>query len=412
MDSGKNWLHTANLGARALIYIDRGASPKQFFKEKFELSPLQFPRFWMSLADAQKAFGDFANAPNGQVATTAHLLSEVGWQMALSENIYCFVEGSDPKFKERLIMVEAFYDSTATVAGVSPGADEAVSIATLLELARFLKKNPPKRSVLLIASSGHAQALAGMREIVWSLSSRSKDLRDLSRSFKALVKKTRKTIQLLKNMSAEPADGQPANLEDIQLLKAAIDERLKTDSDRVSRRLMQLRLEKKDKANTENIQKLADERLLLKRLMFSKDYTDLSAADRRALLNFRPQTIEDQKAILSDVSRYSRELGDARNFRGQVRAYDLDAAISLHLSSHGDGFGAFNYGWMFPFRPRINRTPAHSMRSCKRGQPGLKMLWAIPACIKIPCGPAENSHGKVIFLINPPWAESLPHWPA
>ena len=74
-----------------------------------------------------------------------------------------------------------------------------------------------------------------------------------------------------------------ADPETIQLLKEAIDERLKTESDRVSRLLMQLRLEKKDKAITENIQKLADERLLLKRLMLSGDYTDLSAEDRRAL---------------------------------------------------------------------------------------------------------------------------------
>ena len=143
LDSGKNWLQAANLGARAVIYIDRGESPKQFFKEKFELSPLQFPRFWMSLVEAEKAFGDFENAPDGVVDNETQLFSQINWQIASSENIYCFVEGTDPDLKERLIMVEAFYDSTATVAGLSPGADEAVSIATLLELARFLKENPP-----------------------------------------------------------------------------------------------------------------------------------------------------------------------------------------------------------------------------------------------------------------------------
>ena len=130
LDSGKNWLHAANLGAKAVVYIDRGESPKQFFKEKFELSPLQFPRFWMSLAEAEKVFGDFENAPQGLVAAEAQLFSQISWQIASSENIYCFVEGTDPELKERLIMVEAFYDSTATVAGLSPGADEAVSIAT------------------------------------------------------------------------------------------------------------------------------------------------------------------------------------------------------------------------------------------------------------------------------------------
>ncbi|MBW2433188.1 MAG: M28 family peptidase, partial [Deltaproteobacteria bacterium] len=252
LDSGKNWLHAANLGARAVIYIDRGESPKQFFKEKFELSPLQFPRFWMSLAQAEKVFGDFENAPDGQVDAQTQLLSQISWQIASSENVYCFVDGTNPELKERLIMVEAFYDSTATVAGLSPGADEAVSIATLLELARFLKENPPQRSILLIASSGHAQTLAGMREMIWSISTRSKDLRNLKKSFKALVKKKRETIKLLENMSFDSAGtGDPAKEEATRLLKDAIDERLKTESDRVSRRLMQLRLEKRDKANTE-----------------------------------------------------------------------------------------------------------------------------------------------------------------
>ncbi|MCK5486502.1 MAG: hypothetical protein KAI86_09830, partial [Desulfobacterales bacterium] len=126
LDSGKNWLQAANLGASALIYIDRGESPKIFFEEKFELSPLQFPRFWISRAQAKEVFGDFENAPGGQIAAEAQLTSRIRWQLASSENIYCFVTGTDPMLKERLIMVEAFYDSTPTVAGLSPGADEAV----------------------------------------------------------------------------------------------------------------------------------------------------------------------------------------------------------------------------------------------------------------------------------------------
>jgi hypothetical protein len=410
LDSGKNWLHAANLGARALIYIDRGKSPKQFFKEKFELSPLQFPRFWMTQAEAEKIFGDFENAPDGLVAAEAKLISQVSWQIASSENIYCFVDGTDPELKERLIMVEAFYDSTATVAGLSPGADEAISISTLLELARFLKENPPQRSVLLIASSGHAQSLAGMREMIWSLSSRSKDIRDFNKSFKALVKKTRKTIMLLKNMSFDSAAAdQPADLADIRLLKEAIDEHLKTESDQVSRRLMQLRLQNRNKANAEKIQQLADKKLLLKRLMNSSDYTDLSAEDRLAFSKLIPKTIEDQKAILADVARHSREIGDARDFRGQVREYDLDVAISLHLSSHGDGFGAFNYGWMFPFRPRINRTAMYSTLDevLLQGATRIEAALGYSGMYKDSLRPSRKRSWQSYFLDEPPLGGEL-----
>jgi hypothetical protein len=404
LDSGKNWLQAANLGAQALIYIGRRDAPRIFFDDKFELSPLQFPRFWISRAQAMEVFGDFENAPEGRIAAQVRLISQTRWQLESSENIYCFVTGTDPKLKERLIMVEAFYDSTATVAGLSPGADEAVSIATLLELARFLKEHPPKRSVLLVASSGHAQSLAGMREMIWSISARSKDLRGLNKSFKALVKKTRKTIKLLKNISFDAAaKSEPVDVETTRILKAAIDERLKTESDRVSRHLMRLRLEQKDQADAEQIQKLADERLLLKRLMLSSDLSDLSTEDRQALSKFIPMAIQDQKAILADARRHSREIGDARGFRSQVKAYDLDVAVSLHLSSHGDGFGAFNYGWMFPFRPRIKRTSIYSTLDevLRQGAARAENLLGYSGMYKDSLRPSRKRSWQSYFLDQP-----------
>ena len=410
MDSGKNWLNAANLGARALIYIDRANSTKSLFDEKFELSPLQFPRFWMPQTQAREMFGDFEKAPNGQVAAEARLVSQTRWQLASSENIYCFIDGIDPALKERLIMVEAFYDSAAIVAGLSPGADEAVGIATLLELARFLKKQPPKRSVLLIASSGHAQTLAGFREMIWSISARSKDMRKLQKSFKALVKEKRKTIKLLKSISVDPATrNEPLDEETRRILKAAIDQRLKTESDRVSRLLMQLRLEQETAANTKQIQQLANERLLLKRLMWSSDFSDLTADDRQALAELLPNAIDDQQAILTDVRRHAREIGDARAFRSAVRAYDLDAAVSLHLSSHGDGFGAFNYGWAFPFRPRINRTTIYSTLDevLRQGAIQIEKEPSYSGLYKDTLRPSRKRSWQSYFLDKPPLGGEL-----
>ena len=95
------------------------------------------------------------------------------------------------------MMIEAFYDSTAYVPGLSPGADEAVSIATLLELARKFKETPPERSVLLVATSGHAQSLAGLRDLVWSLRASPKDLRKQKKHLRDLVKDTRKVLNAL-----------------------------------------------------------------------------------------------------------------------------------------------------------------------------------------------------------------------
>ena len=65
MTSGRNWLNAASLGAKALIYIDRGETSKALFREKVELSPIAFPRFWLPLETARKHLGAFESAPDG-----------------------------------------------------------------------------------------------------------------------------------------------------------------------------------------------------------------------------------------------------------------------------------------------------------------------------------------------------------
>ena len=123
LNSGKNWLHAANLGAKALIYVDRGDTPKTFFEEKIELSPVRFPRFWMPLSRLRELFGRFEDAPGDFLANRMRLTSDISWQEVTGKNIYCLIPGVQPDRQEELIIVEAFYDSTALVAGRSPGAD-------------------------------------------------------------------------------------------------------------------------------------------------------------------------------------------------------------------------------------------------------------------------------------------------
>ena len=49
----------------------------------------------------------------------------------------------------------------------------------------------------MVATTGHAQALAGMRELIWSLRSKSIDLKRTGKRLEAVVKKTRNVIKAL-----------------------------------------------------------------------------------------------------------------------------------------------------------------------------------------------------------------------
>jgi len=407
LESGKNWLHAANLGAKALIYIDRGDSPKLFFEEKIELSPIQFPRFWMPVSEARKLFGSFENAVKDSVTDQIKLISDSSWRNVVAENIYCIISGTDPKLQEQMILVEAFYDSTAMVANLSPGADEALSIATLLELARFLKKNPPARTVLLAATAGHAQTLAGMRELVWSLASRAKNMRRMKKELKALVKRTRKTIKALARASFEQqAEIEPANPDTRLLAQEALRERIKTEADKVSRRLMHLRLQREGYVDQDLINQLALQRQSLRRLLWRASYTDADMPDEELQIVYRlvPEAKKDQEAILSDAKMQLTLVESARSFRGKAKAFDLMTAISLHLSSHGDGFGAFNYGWNYPFRPRIKRVAAYSALDevLQQGIKQVEQNTGLSGMFKDTLRPSRRRSWQSYFFDRPP----------
>src|SRR5207302_1870123 len=70
------------------------------------------------------------------------------------------------KMRDQIIVIEGYYDSMSVVPAIAPGAESACGIATMLELARIFKKNPPARTVWFVATSGHHLALQGIREYI------------------------------------------------------------------------------------------------------------------------------------------------------------------------------------------------------------------------------------------------------
>ena len=285
MDSGRNWIQAANFGAAALIYIgEESATAGHLYRDKFELTPIRFPRFWVPRSEMAGLLDDFRRSPGkNRPNIHARLTAESRWIQATGENIYCLVPGADKKLADQLIVVEAFYDSTPLVAGRSPGADEACSAATLLSLARQLKRHPPARSVLLVATDAHDRAFAGMREILWAIRSRSRELKKLKSDLEDRIDAEKKILNIFKGLDFQKARefvlSDPA---DFALLKSAMDDSLKTEADKIARQLILLRLNRKTDADDEVISALARHRLVLQRLVWRTDYRELKDSERSA----------------------------------------------------------------------------------------------------------------------------------
>lgn len=288
----------------------------------------------------------------GQVAIKA----DVNWQQVSADNIYTLIPGTDETLKQQLVIFESFYDNKAYIPGNAPGADEAISIATLLDIAKQLKLNPPARTVILAATAGHDQTLAGMRDLIWSINANSKEMRtgqrDLMRTVKA-IKAEKATLSELNFPLSE--DRQRDNT-----IKDAISNSLSLEIDILSRRLMDLRLQESSAPIRAQIQDLAKERFTLKRLGWAETYHDLPQPEARLLKTLLPTAIDE----LSRQERSAREqlvtLKKALQFRQLVREYELQAILSLHLSGHGSGVGGFHQGWLYNLKPTINRTGIYS----------------------------------------------------
>uniref|UniRef100_I2Q375 ABC-type antimicrobial peptide transport system, permease component n=1 Tax=Desulfovibrio sp. U5L TaxID=596152 RepID=I2Q375_9BACT len=391
LDSGRNWQAAAELGAKALVYVDAGGPDQPAdagrFKDKFELTPVRFPRFLMTAEAARSLLGDYAalsGDPGGPVGT---LTATAAWEPAVASNVHLLFPGTDPALAGELLVIEAPYDAMAFAPGSAPGADEAASVATLLHLARRLADNPPARPTLLVATSGHAQSLAGLREFYAALRAKGKDLRGQARELKDDIQKIDDTLAGLGRLGAAgvsgfrgrrpvagEAAGEGAALLDQPGVRAALVESLKDEVDGVTTRLMRLRLAPGGK-DAAAIEVLAARQAGLRRLLWREDLAAIAPGEAAELLALIPPATARLRAARASAEAEERCVGSARDLRKLVGDRDIVAQASLFLSSHGDGVGSFSEGFAFDVKPdvkpgqaygRINRSLAQAAETAAR----------------------------------------------
>ncbi|NOX32259.1 MAG: peptide ABC transporter permease [Deltaproteobacteria bacterium] len=348
IDSEGNWINALSLGAKAVIYIYRQAPDKFLFKDKFELSPVNFPRFILSQKKAEILFPDFKKGGAQNDKTIATITSDLKWTNKSVENIYCMIPGINKKLKNELVIVEGFYDTSGYIPGKSPGADQSCSIASLLLLADFLKNNPPERSVLLVATAAHGNALAGMREMIYSIDTRSRKLKKSASRYKKRLAGFEHGLDLLKKFDKK----QKLNPEQLKLVQKNIREIIKTRIDDQSNKLMQLRLEKKP--DEDRIKQLAGLRMEFKRFEGKNDLKQLTPGEAKLVKGLIPPAVIRLEKLIKNAKTHKKDMASAMAFRKLVKSKKIKVIISLHLSSHGNGIGAFNDGWLYEIKNSIN----------------------------------------------------------
>ena len=136
MNSGGNWLNAASFGAAAVIFIGSPDSFREEYIQKNTTAPVAFPRYWASPETGQM----LKEACNKSIE--AVLKSKNSWRTKTVRNCYGFLRGKDPKLRNELVILEAFYDVHPLVIGLAPGADETISASVLAGRREYAFQEP------------------------------------------------------------------------------------------------------------------------------------------------------------------------------------------------------------------------------------------------------------------------------
>ncbi len=344
LDSGLAWLYAAMHGAKAVVYMGWRGYPSGEYTGKFSSAPVAFPRYWL---------------PPGESAVVRRLITErrlegkiisrALWENVLLRNCYGFIEGSDPTLREQLVIVEARYDATSIIPDASPGVDEATSLLTLLNLARYLSKNPPRRSVMFVATAGSGYAAAGMREFVWAITSSSKNLRKEKRYLKKQIKLTTKRIKLLKKILKKKdrliIDFLKKNDEANQFLWPIVLASVKNKADDLTRSQF---YESFDPAKSELARRY---RIISWRHSFKEVQSD----EFSLIIPFFGSLLEREKEYLTELKKRWTVIRSAMRVRSEVRIFEPVLVMDLDISSYSPFLRFYDRGSSFPFRERVTK---------------------------------------------------------
>ena len=161
-NSGDAWVNAAQLGAKAIVFVEPDSTVYLEGEKKFLSLPLDVPRFWVNKRDGEKLRADL----EGSESIKVHLEYRMDWERKSAWNIIGTIPGYDPLLSNDVVVLEGYYDAMSVVPSLAPGAEQASSITALLEIARHFRENPPARTVVFLATTAHHLGLRGVDDFI------------------------------------------------------------------------------------------------------------------------------------------------------------------------------------------------------------------------------------------------------
>ncbi|MEI6518768.1 MAG: FtsX-like permease family protein [bacterium] len=154
------WATMASMGVKAVLIQDDPAElplsaddPKNWvnFITPHDVS---FPRFYVR--------GPISNFANQQLT----LRSKVTWQNKMASNILGVLRSPNPA--QEALVITAHYDSSSRIPDYAPGGEEALSLASMLEIARSMSqyKQYLTRDVIFVAEAARTQTMEGTEKLL------------------------------------------------------------------------------------------------------------------------------------------------------------------------------------------------------------------------------------------------------
>ncbi|NPV47988.1 MAG: M28 family peptidase [Armatimonadetes bacterium] len=359
---GREWFNAPLLGAKAVLFIEPRETIRGEAEQKFLSMPVDIPRFWVPTATADSLLAILRQQGEVQV----NVKCDMDWEKVKSRNILGRLEGTDPRLSGEQVVLQAYYDSISIAPTVAPGAENACSLAALLEIARALKANPPKRSVTFLATSGHFEAMAGEKAFLTKRLRGARSEKTVKRIYD-LIKQARRELD-----DAESRVWEEKREADIEGVAPKSEDEIALERIRALKRISRaahivakkLRATDKTLAKARRIdpnkgklyeRKLSQEELERRQEILEQVGTELpkirsalqaldqAIAAARPLRRQGATTAERQQAMEA-VKLAMESTSDAMSFIDDIALW-----ISIDLSSHNNAFGVFYKGYFYNY---------------------------------------------------------------